>query len=330
MKQRRPFEEVNLSFLDVICCGFGAIILLLMITKITLPLVLEDSIQESAAQVALKELAVEEILGEIEILERAKFESEQDLDKLLEVLATLREELEELTSRFEALKKLTQNNQDQLTDLSNAKQSLTDEMQRLLGANYKRLNNTIGGITVDSEYIIFVIDTSGSMQEYAWDGVVQKVGEVLNIYPNVKGIQVMNDMGTYMFPRYQGQWIVDSPARRNAILQRLRSWSIYSNSSPVEGIEEAINTFYDPDKLISIYVFGDDFIGESVEEIVDRVDFVNSADETGRRRVRIHAVGFPVYFEEELITPSIFMFSLLMRELTVRNGGTFVALPTLN
>ena len=32
-----------MSFLDVICCGFGAIILLLMITKISEPRVLEES-----------------------------------------------------------------------------------------------------------------------------------------------------------------------------------------------------------------------------------------------------------------------------------------------
>ena len=46
-----------------------------------------------------------------------------------------------------------------------------------------------------------------------------------------------------------------------------------------------------PDKRISIYVFGDDFTGRSIESVVDEVDRVNRADETGRRLVRIHAVG---------------------------------------
>ena len=32
-KGRRPPEEFSVSFLDVICCGSGAVILLLMITK---------------------------------------------------------------------------------------------------------------------------------------------------------------------------------------------------------------------------------------------------------------------------------------------------------
>lgn len=330
MKLRREVQEIGLSFLDVICCGFGAIILLLLITKISLPLVLEESLQEQAAQVALKKKVLEEIFGEVEILERAKEDSEVNLAEELERLTRLQRELEELTSRFEALQLLTVEQQDRRSDLMRAQQMLTDEMERLLGQNYRRRTNTIGGITVDSEYIIFVIDTSGSMQTAAWGAVVTKLSEVLNIYPDVKGIQVMNDMGDYMFPRYRGEWIPDSPALRTSIINRLRTWTIYSNSSPVEGIEEAINTYYDPNKKISIYVFGDDFQGRSVEDVVDRIDIVNVADEFGNRRVRIHAVGFPVYFDTGITSSSVFMFSLLMRELTTRNGGTFVGLPTLH
>ena len=37
MSNRRDIEEFSVSFLDVICCGFGAIILLLIITKTVQP-----------------------------------------------------------------------------------------------------------------------------------------------------------------------------------------------------------------------------------------------------------------------------------------------------
>jgi YebC/PmpR family DNA-binding regulatory protein len=43
VKPRRPVEEMSMSFLDVICCGFGAVILLLMTTKFIPPSVLETS-----------------------------------------------------------------------------------------------------------------------------------------------------------------------------------------------------------------------------------------------------------------------------------------------
>jgi hypothetical protein len=52
MPKRRPAPEISLSFLDVICCGFGAVILLLMITKTVEPQVLEESTVIAEGRVA--------------------------------------------------------------------------------------------------------------------------------------------------------------------------------------------------------------------------------------------------------------------------------------
>lgn len=330
MRKRREGNELSLAFLDVICCGFGAIILLLMITKVSLPEILEVSLEEIAAQIAKRQEEIEKIIGETEELERTRIETEADLDVELIRLTKLQEELLELTSRYQSALAITEEQGTQRADLTLAQQSLTDEMIRLLGVGFQAKNDTVGGIPVDSEYIIFVIDTSGSMHGLAWRSVVKKMDEVLSIYPVVKGIQVMNDMGDYMFPAFRGKWFEDTPARRSAILNRLRNWKIFSNSSPVEGIEEAINTYYDPNKNISIYVFGDDFQGTDVEYVVDRIELVNRKDEEGNCRVRIHGVGFPVYMTlPGNITYQSIQYSLLMRQLTVRNCGTFVGLPDL-
>jgi len=210
--------------------------------------------------------------------------------------------------------------------LATAKQSLTAEMKRLL-AGLEVQNNLIGGIPVDSEYIIFVIDTSGSMFSYAWERMLAEMEATLNIHPTVKGIQVMNDMGNYLFSRYRGQWIPDTEGRRRIILQNLRNWSVFSNSSPVEGITAAIRTFYDPDKKISIYVFGYEFTGQSIASVVDTVDRINREASDGERRVRIHAVGFPVQFSRAANQQTTgIRFATLMRELSYRNGGSFVGL----
>jgi hypothetical protein len=165
------------------------------------------------------------------------------------------------------------------------------------------------------------------MFNFAWQHVMQKVSETLAIYPEVKGIQVMNDMGDYMFSRYAGRWIPDSRARRRAIMERLRTWNPFSNSSPVEGIQRAVQTYSDPDKRISVYVFGDDFTGRSIEAVVDTVDRINAPDASGRRPVRIHAVGFPTLFQAAPNRQAtLYRFAALMRELTRRNNGTFVGL----
>ncbi|MCY3542328.1 MAG: VWA domain-containing protein [Gammaproteobacteria bacterium] len=328
MRRAREGSEISLAFLDVICCGFGAIILLLMITKENLPTILEPSLEEVVAELARRQEAINEILGITEELKRAKVETEADLEIEVQKLAELLDELEELTSEFENLRELTVEQQATLADLREARQQLTEEQIALLGDNYVRKDDTIGGIPVDSEYVIFVIDTSPSMQ-IIWGSVVKKFEEVLNIYPVVKGIQVLNDNGHHMFTRSPGEWLRDTPSRRKTIKTVMRSWKAQSNSSPVEGVTKAIETYYDPKKQISIYVFGDDFMGRSVESVVDYIDSINVADKDGNRKVRIHAIGFPGYMDNGRPLPNLYLLSSLMRELTVRNNGTFVGLPRL-
>ncbi len=323
-RNRRTIEEFSLSFLDVICCGFGAIILLLMITKTVEPVLLEQAAVNLDGQIASREQALYNIQGRIRELRRQVQQASGQLESDLLALARMRQNLTRILSQFSATKEQHEETNRQTLQLATARQTLTDEMEHLLGAGFRRQTDLVGGIAVDSEYIIFVIDTSGSMFQGAWPQVLRKVQETLDVYPTVKGIQVMNDMGQYMFSSFHGQWIPDTPSRRQSIVNTLRSWTPFSNSSPVEGIQAAIDTFYSPDKRIGIYVFGDDYAGDSVEDVVDAVDRINVADENGQRRVRINAVGFPVHLQNPNVR--IYRFAALMRELAYRNGGTFVGL----
>lgn len=325
-RKRREMAEFSLSFLDVICCGFGAVILLLMITKTVQPQIIEASTVNLEGLVADLQQQLFEIRGETRFLNRDLNARQEQLSDYKERIAILRGQLASARSRYDSLQVETNTNSVITEQLAIARQSLTEEMKRLL-SGLEVSNNLIGGIPVDSEYIIFVIDTSGSMFSYAWERMVQEIESTLNIYPNVKGIQIMNDMGNYMFSRYRGQWIPDTDGRRRVIMQNLRNWNVFSNSSPVEGITSAIRSFYDPGKKISIYVFGDEFTGQSIAEVVNVVDRINADTADGERRVRIHAVGFPVQF---IRAPNLqgtgIRFATLMRELTYRNGGTFVGL----
>ena len=298
--------------------------MLLMLTRPLEPILLENSEIDLSERIEAREQALFEIRGEIRELLASDNASATDRLAAIEAIKELERQLEDTLGKAMSLGEAEREIDEQTAELASAKQTLTDEMQRLLGLDFKRDSGLVGGIAVDSEYIIFVIDTSGSMQSAAWNQVVRKVDETLSIYPRVKGIQVMNDMGDYMFPQYRGTWLEDGAGVRNRIIQTLSGWAPFSNSSPVEGIREAIDTYYDPSKNISIYVFGDDYTGDSVEEVVDAVDQINIADEMGRRRVRIHAVGFPVYLDQP--NARIYRFAALMRELAYRNDGTFVGL----
>ncbi|MEM9257511.1 MAG: VWA domain-containing protein [Pseudomonadota bacterium] len=329
MPRRREPEGSSLSFLDVICCGFGAVILLLMITKTVEPQIIEASTVNLEGKLADLQEQLFELRGETRVLNRDLNAKHEQLSEYEERIAVLRGQLASARSRHETLQTQTSNNSELSGQLLAAKQTLTEEMKRLLGLQYSAKNDLIGGIPVDSEYIIFIIDTSGSMFSYAWERVLQEVEATLNIYPEVKGIQIMNDMGNYMFNRYRGKWLEDSPARRRAIIDNLRGWHAFSNSSPVEGITAAIETYYDPGKKISLYVFGDEFTGNSISQVIDTVDRINQVGADGKRLVRIHAVGFPVQLSQPPARQVTgIRFATLMRELTLRNGGTFVALDS--
>lgn len=328
MRKRRETDAFSVAFLDVMSCGFGAIILLLMITKSAAPVVIEftDINPEGSVNELREQLFA--VRGETTVLNRELNAKREQLSAYLDRVARLRRELTDIQGEFQSSSQMSDETTEEIGRLSIARQTLTAEMERLLGQSFTRENNVIGGIPVDSEYIIFVIDTSGSMYESAWDRMLDVISDTLDVYPNVQGIQVMNDMGDYMFDSYRGQWIPDTPSRRNLILSTLRTWNPYSNSSPVEGVTRAINTFYSPDKKISIYVLGDDFQpGGSITEVLRTIDRINAEDADGNRLVRIHGIGFPNIFQlDTRFQQSVYRYSNLMRELTQRNGGTFVGL----
>jgi hypothetical protein len=329
-RKNRETDSFSVSFLDVAACGFGAMIILLMITKSAAPITIEyvDVPNPEGSIVELQEQLFA-IRGETTIYNRDLNAKHEQLSAMKDRIARLRRDLTDIQGEYQTSSQLSDETTDEIGRLSLAQQSMTDEMQRLLANSTAPENNAIGGIPVDSEYIIFVIDTSGSMfNNPSWGKMLGVIDDTLNVYPEVKGIQVMNDMGDYMFDSYRGKWIPDSPGRRTQIMSTLRSWNPYSNSSPVEGVTRAINTFYAPDKKISIYVLGDDFQpGGSIQGVLRTIDRINVEDENGDRLVRIHGIGFPTIFAgPQRFHQSVYRYSTLMREMTSRNGGTFVGL----
>ena len=158
--------------------------------------------------------------------------------------------------------------------------------------------------------------------------MVREVRNVLNLYPNVKGIQVMNDQGQYMFNQYAGEWMPDTPSRRGAVLTKLQGWSAFSNSSPVQGVYTAIRKHYKKGEKVSLFVFGDDFSGTSIARVLELVSQMNQQQPNGDTLVRIHTVGFPVQFARGRPAPNsgAMRYANLMRLLAEQNNGSFIGL----
>ena len=327
---RRDIEVFSLSFLDVVSCGFGAIILLLVISKISQPIILQQTTTDLKKVIIELEQQHHVIRGNIKTTHINIQQSAQQLEELHSrqktnsaALSTIKGQYENITDTLNA-QTIIKNK------LNSAHQTLTEEMRRLQqNKPIVNKNNTIAGLSVNSEYIIFIIDTSGSMKNFAWSSVRKKMREILKVHPSVKGVQVLNDMGDYMFSQYAGKWIKDTPARRRIILKRIASWQPFSNSSPEEGIIRAIKTFSAENKQISLYIFGDDFSRGSIQSVIDTVDKLNHSSRSKAKKVQINAIGFPVLFNQPGSENNINRFSALMRKLAENNNGSFIGLNGL-
>ena len=324
---RRAEESISIAFLDVITCGIGAIILLLMISKpppLATPAPIDDPRVEQIAQLQRQLFGLEDQRAQLEAQLAA---SAPQLSAYDNETRQLRAKLIAAQLQARSADQATAREAEELGQLKIAQQQLSEEMQRLYLERKRSQAALVGGIPVDSEYVVFIIDTSASMFLHTWPKVMQQIIETLAVYPRLKGLQVMNDQGNYMFPETRRQWLADSPVQRNTIIERLATWNPFSASSPAQGLYTAIADFYSPDKKISLYVYGDEFTGNSISKVVKYVASINPRDAQGRPQVRIHAIGFPTQFAN---TPNQqqtgIKFATLMRELTRKNGGTFVGL----
>jgi hypothetical protein len=310
---KKDFDIFNLSFLDVISCGFGAVVLLVLISNTA----------EAPSRSEVDE--VESLLDQVISLENKIDNLAQNIDRQKKNNDDQLAENSGLGSAADILaKKLGQKENEEKTlagDLQGL--SLVQESLERVSIAPSTSNTTrdeeVGGIPVDSDYVIFVIDTSGSMQAI-WPRVSREILNVLSIHPQVKGFQILNDQGKALISGYSGRWIPDTPQLRQSVMKVFGTWQDASNSSPVEGIEMALKRYAKPGQSTAIYVFGDDFTGSSFDPVISAITGMNRVQPDGRRLAKIHGVGF-------LSRHTTGRFGILMRELTRKNGGTFLALP---
>jgi len=188
-------------------------------------------------------------------------------------------------------------------------------------------------VPADSEYIAFVIDTSGSMMNTpgSWRAMQAKIPQVIAAYPNARGFQIVNDMGWYLIRSQRRTWIPVTEESLNAAIAALEYWNPYSNSSPVEGLAEILEFSDSSSENISIYILGDD-VKQDLSEIavLAYVESANVSDDTGKLNARIHAVMLPNLFEgPPRYRDGAYRFANIMRTMAQRNGGTFELLDSI-
>jgi len=305
MMQREAPDAFGTAFLDIISCGFGAIVLLILIFKFEPDVSGLASVKNDDANAKIKQLygLVDELKAEPAI------DNEQSAKAKAAMLKTAQAKLERAMAETAKLQQTSSELKKQLGALQ--KQIKKQQIAGTSEGDQSRQDDEVGGIPVDRDYVIFIVDTSGSMKEI-WHKVMREIDNILTVHPQLKGFQVINDNGNYLVSGYAGKWMKDTPSMRKRAMKLFSSWASISNSSPVEGIETALTRYSKYTKDLSIYVIGDDFTGTNFDQVILRTRQLNKG------RARIHALNF--------ISPnaSTDRFSTLMREICRENQGTFL------
>jgi hypothetical protein len=339
MIRRRQTEIFSLSFLDCICCGFGAIILIFVISigsrqreQLDVLLALQRALAEQAAA-----------LTRIESTQLEARREQQRLAPRLEEARRRQDSLQAMIDQLErSLQQERQGQQALLVDL--------DALRKEIAARQRKPDHELVlkevppapvGLPVGSNFLAFVVDTSGSMRDPnfggLWPVVIRTIETVLDAYPNVQGIQLIDGDGRFILGRRgsgTAGWLPDSPQTREAIKRTLRRYDQDTVSNPVPGIYNAMRFLYDKENAgmrMGIFVFGDEFNSpQSADEVIRRLDELNPANNQGARAVTINAVGFPTTIRYQFSMGNTGLrFANLMRTVTYLHGGAFIALQDL-
>ena len=137
-RPRREIDVFSLSFLDCICCGFGAIILLLTLTRMTEPQAIENAEKDLNGRIQRLERELYEIRGETTILNRELRGRREQLSDEEVAVARLQGDLSHLRGQWKSSKELSQVQDILGGRMLAAQQELTEEMKRLQAQQERR------------------------------------------------------------------------------------------------------------------------------------------------------------------------------------------------
>jgi hypothetical protein len=321
MNEDDDASSISQSFIDVIACAFGAVVLLVLILPVGEP----DEVQLSPMPHDLN--ALEKELSVLDAQSAAAGEQrsalEREIRSLQETIATFRLDSNSHAAKLASLKGEV-DTKSRLNDrLTTSLQDREAEAKRRVVPLNPTLENQYFGIPVDADYVLFIVDTSGSMQSIQ-NHVSKVIGNVLSVYPELSGIQVISDQGERLFNASTKLWLEDSTKMRALIASRLKDWVPYSNSSPAEGIQIAVNGYLRNGEKTALFVLGDDYVGNDFDIFLRRVEGIVSTKGIDESLLRIHAIGFEN--ERQSLHPE--RFGILMRALTYRYNGVYLHITT--
>jgi hypothetical protein len=137
-RRDREFQVFSMSFLDCICCAFGALILIMVLTQVGTPKVIEQTNVDLKGLIVKREAELVSLRGDVAALDRKLVGRKEQLSAIRARIAQMRAELDRVQGQYKASTQDAAVASQLEGKLSVAQQSLSAEMQRLLGQRYQR------------------------------------------------------------------------------------------------------------------------------------------------------------------------------------------------
>ena len=281
---RRQFNVFNLSFLDVMACGFGAIILFFMI--------INSQVKSRSNQ------AAEELISQTEFLEQEISDFQKRLIKIKNTLVKTEDEnsviegsIQELLDKIKELTdeiSLYENNslaseasmeqlQIDIETLEESNKRLQKERENIAtckGENCGR-KQFVSGCEVNGRRVLFLVDSSTSMLGYTyvnalvfssfpdqrkiqspkWNQVIKGIRWLLTMLDNDFQIYVFNEQAWSVIENSEGQWLEANTDNKLKAINQLAS-IIPQKGNSLHTAFEAIDSLKPQPDLVILFTDG--------------------------------------------------------------------------
>jgi hypothetical protein len=321
-QKRREVELFSLSFMDCICCGFGAILLIFILTtgqKSSFDRKELTELKERVGQLT-KETRVEK--EEIERLAKSLAALDLDLKGLRDEKSQEESRLTEREKQMQLLLREMSTLQDVLAKLMEQKAALPMQVEAppLPLPNVDR-RQYLTGVRLEGDYILFLVRASGSMLGETIDEAASRLGDadfkkrdapkwqrvvrglewmLANLGPNTRfQIQFFNDEVTPILPARPDDWFNprDKPTM-SQVLTRLHEIvpggsanmeRAFNNVRLMQRLPASIVLFTD-----SLPTASDTLVNGGVVDDETRIRFFHAARKQLPARIPVSTILFPL------------------------------------
>ena len=177
MIKKKTNEIFSMSFLDVMACGFGALVLILLISNF----------QESPIPTE-NDYSSDDYFNALDAINKLQKKIKAQDDQLISESKKVSELISKNNQTNEALKIKLQEIKILNLLSKTSKANLADTVRELKNAPFQK---DASGIRIDSEYLIFIVDTSGSMVDYGpWNNITSEINYVIDAFLNSKALSL--------------------------------------------------------------------------------------------------------------------------------------------